>query len=125
MTTATHTLRGLVERQIAGFNAGSIEEVVAGYADDAVLVLVSPHTLPGSELRLEGKGRITKHLQRVLDGGIAGVELQWFCEGDGSLAWRDGGMFWGSTLFSEAHLATVGRDGLIVEHWIHSLYEKP
>jgi hypothetical protein len=121
---ATATSNALIERQIAGFNNGSIDDVVAAYADDAVVVVVSPHTLPGSEWRVQGLEKITKHMQRVLDNGIADVELHWVGLGEGTLAWRDGGQFWGTTPFSEAHLATLNADGQIVEHWIHSVYAK-
>lgn len=123
MTAATHA--SLVERQIEGFNASSLDDVVAGYADDVRLVLVSPHTLPGSELVLEGKEAATRHMGRVLKGGISDVALDWIGEGEGFVAWRDHGTFWGSTSFSESHTAAVNADGLISEHVIHSLYLKP
>jgi hypothetical protein len=123
MTAATHT--ALVERQLAGFNSGTLEDVVDGYADDVRLVLVSPHTLPGSELVLEGREAVTKHMGRVLKGGIADVELDWMAEGPGFIAWRDHGVFWGSTPFSESHTAKLNAEGRISEHVIHSLYLKP
>lgn len=122
MTTANAT--ALIERQVSGLNEGNLDEVVSIYADDATLVLVSPHTLPGSELRLEGKEAITKHMGRVIKGGVAGVELTWVLDGNGSLAWRDTGTFGAGTAFSEAHTAEVGDDGLVREHWIHSVYAR-
>ena len=123
MTSATHT--SLVERQVRGFNNSSLEDVVAGYADNARLVLVSAHTLPGHELVVEGREAIEKHISRVLRGGIADVEVDWLAAGDGFVAWRDHGTFWGSTPFSESHTAAVDGDGLITEHVIHSVYQLP
>lgn len=120
MTTTTPT--ALVERQVEGFNTGSLEDVVGVYADDATFVLVSPHTLPGSELRLEGKAKIERHMQRVLDGGIGDVTLDWIDGGEGFVAWRDTGRFGADTRFSESHTARLDADGRIVEHWIHSVY---
>lgn len=122
MTTTTAT--SLVDRQVAGLNAGDVDEVTAIYAEDATLVVVSPHTLPGSELRLAGREKIVRHMQRVIDGGIAGVTLEWVGAGEGTLAWRDTGTVGRGKPFSEAHTAIVGSDGLIVEHWIHSVYER-
>jgi hypothetical protein len=120
--TATTTL---VDRQIEGFNAGNIDDVVAGYADDVRFVLVCAHTLPGSELQLEGKEQVTKHLSRVIKHGISDVELDWVGAGDGWIAWRNHGTFWGSTPFSEAHTARLNDAGEIVEHVIHSVYAMP
>lgn len=121
---ATGTSTSLVERQVAGLNSSDIDAVTAGYADDAVLVVVSPHTLPGSELRLEGREKIIRHFGRVLKGGIADVKVSWLAQAEGALAWRDTGTFWGDTPFSEAHTATLNEAGEIAEHVIHSLYEK-
>jgi len=121
----TAVATSLVERQVEGFNSGSLEDVVGGYAEDAVFVLVSPHTLPGSELRLEGRAAIEKHMGRVLKGGISDVKVDWMEAGDGFAAWRDHGTFWGTTPFSEAHTARLNADGAIVEHVIHSVYLKP
>lgn len=122
MTTTTATT--LVERQVDGFNNGNHDDIVSVYAPDARLFLVSPHTLPGSELQLEGIERIGKHMQRVLDGGIEGVQVDWIAGGDSFLAWRDSGTFGKGTAFSEAHTAVLNDDGKIVEHWIHSVYAK-
>ena len=123
MTSATRT--SLVERQVRGFNRSSLEDIVAGYADTARLVLVSAHTLPGNELVIEGREGIEKHMSRVLRGGIADVEVDWMADGDGFIAWRDHGTFWGSTPFSESHTAVVDGDGRITEHVIHSVYQLP
>lgn len=122
MTTTAATT--LVERQVDGFNSGKLEDVVGVYADDATFVLISPHTLPGSELRLEGREKIERHLGRVLKGGIGDVKIEWVAAGEGFLAWRDTGFFGTDTRFSESHTARLGDDGLIVEHWIHSVYDK-
>lgn len=115
----------LVDRQIEGFNAGQLDDVVAGYADDVTFTLVCAHTLPGSELVLEGKERLTKHMAGVLKHGISDVELDWVAAGDGFIAWRNHGTFWGSTSFSEAHTARLNDAGEVVEHVIHSVYAKP
>ena len=123
MTSATHT--GLVERQVRGFNENSLEDVVAGYADAARLVLVSAHTLPGSELVVEGREGIERHMNRVLRGGIADVTVDWVVAGDDYVAWRDHGTFWGTTPFSESHTAQLDSDGMITEHVIHSVYALP
>ena len=120
MATATDT--SLVDRQVAALNSGNIDGVVAAYADDATFVLYSAHTLPGSELRLEGKERITKHMQRVLDGGIEGVEVHYVGGGDGVLVWHDTGSFGPGIAFSEAHMALLDGDGMITSHTIHSVY---
>lgn len=122
MTTANAT--ELVERQVQGLNDGNLDEVMSIYADDARLILVSPHTLPGSELDLSGKEAITKHMGRVIKGGVAGVTLNWVLDGGSELAWRDTGSFGAGTAFSEAHTATLGDDGLVHEHWIHSVYSR-
>lgn len=121
MATATNTV---VDRQVSGLNACNIDDVVSVYADDATLVLVSPHTLPGEEMRLSGKEKITRHMQRVLDGGISNVAVQWVGEGDGFLAWRDTGNFGKGIPFSEAHTATLSAEGQVQEHWIHSVYSR-
>jgi hypothetical protein len=123
MTTTTAGA-ALVERQIAGFNSGNIDEVMAVYADDATFVLVSPHTLPGAELRLEGKEKIAKHLGRVLSGGIENVELTWIDGSDSFVAWIDTGAFGPGVAFSESHAAQINDAGLIAQHTIHSIYAK-
>ena len=120
----TTAATSLVERQVEGFNSGSIEDVVGVYADDATFVMVSPHTLPGSELRLEGREKIERHMQRVLKGGIGDVKVEWIDGGEGFLAWRDTGFFGTDTRFSESHTARLDDEGRIVEHWIHSVYAK-
>lgn len=122
MTTTTDAT-ALIERQVAGLNAGELSDVTAMYADDAVLVVVSPHTLPGSELRLSGREAIEKHMGRVLKGGIADVVIDWIGAGDGFVAWRDSGTVGGGLAFSEAHTAVI-RDGAVVEHVLHSVYRK-
>lgn len=121
MTTATNTL---VDRQVSGLNDGNIDDVVSVYAEDATLVLVSPHTLPGEELRLMGREKITRHMQRVLDGGVSNVAVQWVGEGEGFLAWRDTGTFGKGVPFSEAHTAALNAEGQVQEHWIHSVYSR-
>jgi hypothetical protein len=94
------------------------------YADDAVLTVVSPHTLPGgSEMRLEGKEAIAKHMGRVLKGGIEGVKIDWIGAGDGFVAWRDSGLVGGGLAFSEAHTAVIS-GGAVTEHVLHSVYRK-
>ena len=121
---STRTASGLVQCQIDGFNAQDLDAATSIYAPDATLVIVSPHTLPGSELRLEGFERITKHLGRAIAGGLRDVVLDWVGEGDGFVAWRDSGVFGTDTAFSESHLARLNDDGLVVEHWIHSIYAR-
>ena len=122
---AAGTATALIERQVDGFNKGNLDDVVAGYADDARLFVVSPHTLPGNVWKVEGKEGITKHMGRVLKGGIADVAIDWVGGGEDFLAWRDSGQFWGTTAFSESHTAQLNDAGEIIEHWIHSVYEKP
>lgn len=120
MSTITHA--ALIERQVAGFNSATLDDIIAPYAPDARFVLVSAHTLPGSELALEGRDAITRHMERVLKGGIEGVEVDWVAEGSGFLAWRDHGSFGPGIAFSESHTALLNADGLIAEHVIHSVY---
>lgn len=122
MSTATHSR--LVEQQVRGLNDGILDDVVAIYADDASFMLFSPHTLPGSELRLEGRESIERHMGRVLTGGIEGVEIDWIDAGDNFVAWRDHGSFGPGIAFSESHVARLNADGLVVEHTIHSVYSK-
>ncbi len=122
MSTATHA--SIVERQVRGLNEGSLDDVVAMYADDATFTLWSPHTLPGSEMRLEGREAIERHMGRVLKGGIEGVEIDWMNEGSDFIAWRDHGAFGPGIAFSESHVALLNADGLIVDHTIHSVYSK-
>lgn len=121
---ATMASTSLVERQVEGLNNGSLDDVTGIYADDATFNLVSAHTLPGSELRLEGKEKIERHFKRVLDGGIERVTIDWLAAGDGFLVWRDSGTFGKGTQFSEAHTARLNDDGKVVEHWIHSVYAR-
>ena len=122
MTTTAATT--LVERQVEGLNNANLEDVVGVYADDATFVLVSPHTLPGSEMRLEGREKIERHFGRVFKGGIGDVKVEWVAGGEGFLAWRDTGFFGKDTRFSESHTARLDDEGRIVEHWIHSVYAK-
>jgi len=90
-----------------------------------VLIVVSPHTLPGSELRMEGAEKIARHFGRVVKGGISDVTLEWVGEGEDFISWRDSGVFWGTTKFIESHTARIDSNGRIVEQWIFSLYERP
>ncbi len=122
MSTATHAR--LVEQQVRGLNEGTLEDVVSIYAEDATFLLYSPHTLPGSEMRLEGREAIERHMGRVLKGGIEGVEIDWVDAGDGFVAWRDHGAFGPGIAFSESHVARLNADGRVTEHTIHSVYAK-
>ena len=114
----------LIERQIAGFNASDAEAAASIYAPGAVLIVSSPHTPPGKEMRHEGPEAIGAHFAKALKYGLRDVELDWLGEGPGFVAWRDHGLAGPGTEFLEAHTALLNDDGQVTEHWIHSIYEK-
>lgn len=63
------TIRWMIRRNVAALRAGNPGPLLAGYADDAVLVFPGPSSW-GGEYR--GKEAIAAFLRRFLDDGIVG-----------------------------------------------------